>query len=275
MTGGGDGLDGWDPTRPLREPGTARRRPSSEATGGDEADPAGDGRSAGEGDRTGAGEEREPVLLPHLERLAALATRASSLEDATARYAEMAERTLRAGGKLLLCGNGGSAATVEHVAAEYRVRFDRDRRPLPAIPLTDSGAVTTAAANDFSFGEVFARQVRALGDRGDLLVLHSTTGESENLLRAARVAGATGLRTVALLAGGGGRLAGVVDLAIVVPTGETARAQELQLAIEHAVVDRLDACFAGTGSGRSAGRRTPGRPGADAGDDADRETPEE
>jgi len=195
---------------------------------------------------------RGSVLLPHLEALAALATRASELEDAAARYARMVEETFRAGGKLLLCGNGGSAATTEHVAAEYRVRFQRRRSPLPAIALSESGVATTAAANDYSFRESYARQLRGLGRPGDLLVLHSTTGESENLVRAAAAAREEGVRTVALLADGGGRLAGAVDLAIVVPTAETARAQELQMAIEHAVVDRVDAIFAGDGDDADA-----------------------
>jgi D-sedoheptulose 7-phosphate isomerase len=218
----------------------------------------GEDATAGENVAAGAAEpgrdaSRGPVLLPHLEALAALATRASELEDAAARYARMVEETFRAGGKLLLCGNGGSAATTEHVATEYRVRFQRERPPLPAIALSEGGAATTAAANDYSFRESYARQLRGLGRPGDLLVLHSTTGESENLVRAAGAAREKGMQTVALLADGGGRLAGAVDLALVVPTAETARAQELQMAIEHAVVDRVDAAFAADGEGDGNG----------------------
>ncbi len=263
------GREGWDPTRPLRE-GEQRPRPADpgpEVDAGDASAPARDADAgAGEGPTPGdaGGPETEeavdpagadgagteaigeaPVLLPHLERLAALATRASGLEEGAARYAAWVVRTLRAGGKLLVCGNGGSAATAEHVAAEYVVRFERTRRALPAVALTGSGPMTTAAANDFSFAELFERQLAALAGGDDLVVLHSTSGESENLVRAARAAREAGLRTVGLLAGGGGRLAEAVDLALVVPTDEGARAQELHLAVEHAVVDRVETVFAG------------------------------
>lgn len=253
--------EGWDPTRPLAGSGRERARPEEPLR--DDADagpggPEGDGPAAGAaggGARAAGGAPEggeaapdaaggEPVLLPHLERLAALATRASSLEEGAARYAAWAEETLRSGGKLLVCGNGGSAATAEHVAAEYLVRFERDRRPLPAVALTASGPVTTAAANDYSFPEVFERQLAGLAGDGDLVVLHSTSGESENLVRAARAAREAGLRTVALVAAGGGRLAAEVDLALVAPTDEGARAQELHLAVEHAVVDRVEAALA-------------------------------
>lgn len=184
-------------------------------------------------------------LSAQLESLAAVASRtAVALEDGLGRYARWAVETLERGDGIFFCGNGGSAATVEHVAAEYVVRFRRRRRSLPALALTASSPVTTAAANDFGFEEVFARQLRGLAGSGDLLVVHSTSGESENVLRAVRVATEMGLRTVGLLAGGGGRAASVVRLPLVVPTDDTARAQELHLAIEHAVVDRVDAHFA-------------------------------
>ena len=235
MTARGDEPEGWDPTRPLADADADAE--SRGETGAEEG-----GAGVARGSSGGAG---PPVLLPHLERLAALATRASGLEEGAARYARWVVETLRAGGKLLMCGNGGSAATAEHVAAENLVRFDRARRPLPAVALTGAGAVTSAAANDFSWEEVFERPLRALASPGDLVVLHSTTGESENVLRAARAASGAGIRTVALLAAGGGRVAAEVDLALVVPTDEPARAQELHLAIEHAVADRVDAAFAG------------------------------
>lgn len=260
MTSGEDGREGWDPTRPLSgaESGRPRRRESS----GDPTDDAGPGTAeAGESGAADAGgsdvceggaaeaadggRADDPVLVPHLERLAALATRASTLEEAAARYAAWVEETLREDGKLLICGNGGSAATAEHVAAEYVVRFERTRRALPAVALTGSGPLMTAAANDLSFAEVFARQLGALAAPDDLVVLHSTSGDSENLVRAARAARDAGLRTVALVAAGGGRLAGEVDLALVVPTDEGARAQELHLAVEHAVVDRVESAMGG------------------------------
>lgn len=188
---------------------------------------------------------RQGILGPHLSALSALAREAErTLEEDVERYADRAGSALRDGGTLFFAGNGGSAATVEHVAAEYAVRFRRDRPPLPAVALTAGTSALTAAANDFGFEEVFARLLRASARAGDLLVLHSTSGRSRNVIRAAEVAAELDLGTVGMLAGDGGALAEVVDLPIVVPTRSTARAQELHLALEHAVADRIDATFA-------------------------------
>ncbi|MDP2481398.1 MAG: SIS domain-containing protein [Candidatus Palauibacterales bacterium] len=177
--------------------------------------------------------------------LAAAAEAAGALGPSVDRYVERVLVTLRRGGKLLLCGNGGSAATAEHVAAEYVVRFRRERRAFAAVALTSGGAVLTAASNDLGYAEALARTVRALARPEDLLILHSTSGDSPNLLRAAEEAKAMGVATVGVLARGGGRLASRVDLALVLPARETALAQELQLALEHAVVDRVEAVLAG------------------------------
>lgn len=165
---------------------------------------------------------------------------AAEYAEDVVRIAEMVVETLGAGGRLLFCGNGGSAADAQHLAAEYVVRFRRERRGLAALALTTDTSVLTAASNDYGFETVFARQVEALGRPGDLLFLHSTSGESENLLRAAESARAAGVRTVALLARGGGRLRGLVDFALVVPTDVGARAQELHLAIGHLVCDLVE-----------------------------------
>ncbi len=171
-----------------------------------------------------------------LDGLSALArTAAESLGSEISAYGELARATVEAGGRLLFCGNGGSAADAQHLAAEYVVRLEANRRPLPALALTTDTSVLTASANDLGYRQVFARQVEALGRPGDLLVLHSTSGESENLIRAAGVATRAGLYTVALLARGGGRLRSMVDVAIVVPTARTSRAQEIHLAIGHIV----------------------------------------
>lgn len=175
------------------------------------------------------------------EALAELArSAAQGLAAGAADMAFRVEGTLRSGGKVLFCGNGGSAAEAQHLAAEYVVRFSRERAPLAALALTTDASVLTAAANDHAFESVFERQVRALGRGGDLLVLLSTSGESENLLRAARAARDGGMATVALLAKGGGRLAGMVDLALVVPTDVTARAQEIHLAVGHVVCELVE-----------------------------------
>ena len=145
---------------------------------------------------------------------------------------------------LFFCGNGGSAADAQHLAAEYVVRFSRKRGPLAALALTADTSVLTAGGNDFGFATVFARQVEALGREGDVLFLHSTSGESENLLLAADAAGARGMRTVALLAKGGGRLQGRVERALVVPTAVTSRAQEIQLAMGHVICELVDRALA-------------------------------
>lgn len=167
------------------------------------------------------------------------------LSGQIAEVAALTLGTLRDGGKLLFCGNGGSAADAQHLAAEYVVRFRRERAALPAIALTVDTSILTAGGNDFGFDEVFGRQVEALGQDGDLLFLHSTSGNSTNLVRAAEVARGRGVTTVAMLARDGGVLRGKVDHALVVPTQVTAHAQEMHLAIGHMICDFVDGAFAG------------------------------
>jgi D-sedoheptulose 7-phosphate isomerase len=176
-----------------------------------------------------------------LGELAELATVVA--RDMAGEVAEVAERTaavLEAGNKLMFCGTGGSAADAQHLATEYVVRFERDRDTMPAIALTTDTSLLTAAANDMGFEQVFARQVLALGRPGDLLFLHSTSGRSPNLVRAARAARDRSVETVALLARGGGELASLVDHALVLPTGSAARAQELHLAIGHLICELVE-----------------------------------
>lgn len=187
-------------------------------------------------------EAARDVITAHLNGLARAATRtADELSEAIADIARLVTTALEGGNKLLFCGNGGSAADAQHLATEYVVRFRRDRTPIPAIALTTDTSLLTAAANDLGFEQVFARQVQALGARGDILFLHTTSGESENLIAAARAARAAGVVTVGMLARGGGRLREQVDHAIVVPTGDGAHAQELHLAIGHAICGIVDA----------------------------------
>ncbi|HEY8469039.1 MAG TPA: SIS domain-containing protein [Longimicrobiales bacterium] len=184
-------------------------------------------------------------VAEHLQALASLADRvAREMAGEIAEVAELVLHALVGGGKLLFCGNGGSAADAQHLAAEYVVRFRRSRLPFAAIALTTDTSVLTAASNDFGFEQVFARQVRALARPGDVLFLHSTSGESPNLLEAARAASAAGVRTVALLARGGGRLRELVDRAIVLPTDSVAHAQELHLAIGHAICEIVESRLA-------------------------------
>ena len=166
------------------------------------------------------------------------------LGDMVAEVAAETLQVVRSGGKLLFCGNGGSAADAQHLAAEYVVRFSRDRRPLAAVALTTDTSILTAAGNDYGFERVFERQVRALGQPGDLLILHSTSGQSRNLLRAAEAAREMGVRSVGILGRGGGALAGLVDLAVVVPDAATALTQEMHLMIGHIVCDIVEAAYA-------------------------------
>ena len=177
-----------------------------------------------------------------LRELAELATTvaASELPDELSAVAGEVVAALRAGHSLFFCGNGGSAADAQHLAAEYVVRFRRERRPLAALALTTDSSVLTACGNDLGFAAVFAWQVEALGRAGDVLFLHSTSGESENLLQAVEAARVRGMRTVALLARDGGRLRTRVDHALVVPTTVTAHAQEIQLAMGHVICELVD-----------------------------------
>jgi D-sedoheptulose 7-phosphate isomerase len=182
-----------------------------------------------------------PDPTDHLRDLAKTATTAAEqLGPEIARAAELVRATVRRGGTLFFCGNGGSAADAQHVATEYVVRYKKERRAIAAIALTTDTSLLTAAANDYSFDQVFARQVEALCRPGDLLVLHTTSGNSANLLEAAKAAKKKGVATLALSARGGGKIKSVVDLCIVVPTDRTDRAQEIHLAIEHAICEAID-----------------------------------
>ena len=186
------------------------------------------------------------VARTQLRELADLAAvvAGSPLCDEIEAVAALVVDVLSAGHCLFFCGNGGSAADAQHLATEYVIRFKRKRRALAALALTTDTSLITAGGNDFGFETIFARQVEALGRRGDVLFLHSTSGESENLLLAAEAARARGMHTVALLAKGGGRLRAKVDRAVVVPTDSTAHAQEIHLALGHVVCEMVDRAVA-------------------------------
>ena len=176
-----------------------------------------------------------------LGELATLAGRVASEQAETiATIAERYEAVLRAGGTLFFAGNGGSAADAQHIATEYVVRYEIKRPALRAVALTTDSSLLTAVANDMGFDEVFARQVEALARPGDLLVLHSTSGESPNVVRAAQSARARGVGVVALLGKSGGPLRELADIALVIPSDDTARIQELHLAIEHLICAWLE-----------------------------------
>lgn len=157
---------------------------------------------------------------------------------------------LRAGHKLLLFGNGGSAADAQHIAAEFVNRYRIERPPLPAIALTTDTSALTSIGNDYSFADVFAKQVQALGQAGDVAVAISTSGNAANVLRAVRACRRQGLRVIALTGGDGGKLAPLADIVLCVDaTRETARIQETHILIAHVLCEQVDRILFG-GPGR-------------------------
>ena len=180
-------------------------------------------------------------ISQRLRELAANAIEAADrLGPDIERAATMMRDVLKNGGTLFFCGNGGSAADAQHLATEYVVRYLKNRRALPAIAITTDTSLLTAIGNDFSFDEIFSRQVEALVTDRDLLVIHTTSGNSPNVVRAAEAARAKGARVVAFSARDGGALRAVADHSVVVPTKRTDRAQELHLCIEHAICELIE-----------------------------------
>jgi len=182
--------------------------------------------------------ERAVTRLRELARLAEVS--AEALPDEIAAAAALVRGVLANGRTLFFCGNGGSAADAQHIATEYVVRYMRNRRALPAIALTTDTSILTAVGNDLGFDHIFSRQVEALVREGDLLVVHSTSGNSPNVLRAAEAARAQGAKVLVLTARDGGALRPLGDVAIVVPTERTDRAQELHLMIEHIICELVE-----------------------------------
>jgi len=187
--------------------------------------------------------------LPSSFPLAAAVAELSELLPAVAALAPQLEAVGKAlvdswasGGKLLTCGNGGSAADAMHFAEELVVRFQKDRRALAAIALHDP-TVLTCAGNDLGYARVFSRQVEALGRRGDVLAVFTTSGNSENILLAVEVAHGLGMTTVAFLGRDGGKLRGVCKHELLVPAGTSHRTQEAHLLLYHSLCQWLDAQF--------------------------------
>jgi phosphoheptose isomerase len=163
------------------------------------------------------------------------------LESQLARAAELIEQCLRAGQKLLVCGNGGSAADAAHFATEFVVRFIKDRPAYPAICLSSDGGLLTAAGNDYGFDEIFARQVAALGREGDLLVCLTTSGRSKNVIRALEEAKKRKLKIIALLGRDGGSTIGLADVDLLVAGTSTARIQEAHKLLLHVLCETVEA----------------------------------
>jgi D-sedoheptulose 7-phosphate isomerase len=180
------------------------------------------------------------LFLRNLDEHMALCTRLAPLDEKVRAAGELIADALQAGGKLMLCGNGGSAADSQHLAAELTGRFVKDRRPLSAVALTTDTSALTCIANDYDFTNVFERQVLALGRPGDWLLGISTSGQSENVIRAVTTASGLGIRTLGLLGRDGGRLASMCDVAIVVPSDVTARVQEAHILIGHTLCGLIE-----------------------------------
>jgi D-sedoheptulose 7-phosphate isomerase len=162
------------------------------------------------------------------------------LEEPFQRAVKIVVGCLTGGHKLLICGNGGSAADAAHLATEFVVRYDKDRRPFPAIALGDSGSSITATGNDYSFDEIFARQVRAFAQKGDLLLVFTTSGKSKNILLALDAARAAGIESVAFLGRDGGAARGKATVDLVVPNDVTARIQEAHKVLLHALCEAVE-----------------------------------
>jgi len=161
--------------------------------------------------------------------------------NALVQATEEVVRTLQAGGKILLFGNGGSAADAQHIAAEFVNRYVIDRPPLPAIALTTDTSALTSIANDYGVADLFAKQIRALGKPGDVVIALSTSGNSPNILRALEVCRELGIRTIGLTGGTGGEMAGRVDhLLCVAATRMTPRIQEVHILIGHTICELVD-----------------------------------
>lgn len=166
------------------------------------------------------------------------------LDAQVAKAADLIEESLRAGNKLLVCGNGGSAADASHFATEFVVRFTKDRPAYPAICLSGDGGLLTAAGNDYGFDEVFARQVAAFGLQGDVLICLTTSGKSRNVERALEQAKAHKLKTIAFLGRDGGSTIGMADVDLLVRSESTARIQEAHQLLLHVLCETIESCLA-------------------------------
>lgn len=181
-----------------------------------------------------------PLLDEYLHEHLATFGRLAPLGPAIEKAAALLINTLASGHKLLLCGNGGSAADSQHIAAELTGRFMSDRTPLAAIALSTDTSALTSIANDYGFEEVFARQVAAIGRPGDCLLAISTSGNSRNIIRGAEAARSSGIHVIGLLGRDGGSVPPFCDVAIVVPSETTARIQEAHIFIGHVLCGMIE-----------------------------------
>ena len=190
-------------------------------------------------------DDRAKVLKTNLDTVAALAGECAALSPQVAEAAQAIGGALTSGRKLLACGNGGSAGDAAHLTSEIANRYCDDRPPYPAVDLTADHNIVTAIANDYGLDQMFARQVRAHGQAGDVLCVFSTSGNSSNIVAAIEQAKAQGVFVIAFLGKGGGRCKGLADLELVVPSDVTARVQEMHLVLYHTVCELLEPVLAG------------------------------
>lgn len=178
-------------------------------------------------------------LKAHLE----VANRVLSIDEAVMSVANTVVATLKNGNKILICGNGGSAADAQHFAAELTGRYKSERISLPAIALTTDTSALTAIGNDYGYDEVFARQLSGVGNSGDLLIGISTSGNSKNVLKAFEIAKQKGIKTIGLSGRDGGVMNELCDINVVVPSNDTARIQEMHILIIHTICAAVDGAF--------------------------------
>ena len=168
----------------------------------------------------------------------------STLTNRIEECAAILKETLANGGKILICGNGGSAADAQHIAAEFVGRYETERKALPAIALTTDTSALTALANDYSFGRIFARQVEALARQGDCLIAISTSGESENVINAVMSARNVGCKVIGMTGAKGKKLASLSDTCLMIPSERTARIQEAHITVAHIWCELIDETYA-------------------------------
>jgi len=182
----------------------------------------------------------DATFLMNLNEHMALFQQLGALDASVGQAIQACVQSLEKGGKLMLCGNGGSAADSQHLAAEFTGRFIKDRPPIAAVALSTDTSALTCIGNDYSFNDIFARQVQALGKAGDCLIAISTSGNSGNVLAAVAAAKSLGISTIGLLGRDGGKLKAQCDLAIVVPSQVTARIQEAHILIGHSLCGAVE-----------------------------------
>lgn len=183
---------------------------------------------------------QKSLFIDNIEEHLSVLQSLHNMDDMVNQAGHILGQSLMAGGKILFCGNGGSAADSQHLAAELTGRFINDRRPLAALALSTDTSALTCIANDYSFAEVFARQVQGLGRSGDVLVGISTSGNSRNVIRAVEEARAVGMQVVGLLGRDGGTMLELCDVSIVVPSQVTARIQEAHILIGHTLCGLIE-----------------------------------